>query len=559
MTDTSRTDLDEFLGAPPERPWRKRLIWAGGAAILLALIFLLSRCFAGEAEAGYATQEVRRGSLTVTVSATGNLAPTNEVQVGSEQSGLITDVYVENNDRVVKGQPLARLDTARLNDTITQNQAALASAQASVAQANATAVQARANVNRLEEVYRLSGGKVPSRVELDTGRAENQRAAAGVRAAQAQVAQARAVLSSAQTNLSKATIYSPVTGVVLSRQIDPGQTVAASFTAPVLFAIAEDLSRMKLEVKVDEADVGQVRAGQRATFTVDAYPGRTFPARIERVDVGANASNASGSTNAASTAAGAVVAYTAELSVQNPELILRPGMTATAEIVTTEKRNVLLVPNAALRYSPEREAASARNQRGGVTGVLAPPRGRGGRGGRGEREVAIGRGSRQTVYTLGADGEPSRIRVVVGESNGSETEVTGSGIRQGLAVITGRLAPGQTQQPGGRRGRDKEARGADSKTPDRVAAPSAAAPAPGPVARQAPAPGRPAAPAASPAPVVAVVAPPEGGGGRMRDMNPEQRRLYMESLSPEERAAMRERRRARRAARGEGEAPPDGR
>src|SRR5690606_33098083 len=148
-------------------------------------------------------------------------------------------------DRVVKGQPLARLDTSRLRDTIVQNEAALASAQAQVAQAEASAVQARANLARLEEVHRLSGGKVPSQTELDTGRAENLRAQAGVRAAQAQVAQARAALSSAQTNLSKATIYSPVTGVVLSRSVDPGQTVAASFQAPVLFTIAEDLAQMK--------------------------------------------------------------------------------------------------------------------------------------------------------------------------------------------------------------------------------------------------------------------------------------------------------------------------
>ena len=273
-SSATQAELDAFLGAEAERPWRKRGLWIGAAILLLLGILLLSQCFAGESAGGYVTEDVRRGELTVTISATGNLQPTNKVEVGSEQSGLVTDVYVDNNDRVVRGQPLARLDTSRLRDTIVQNEAALASAQAQVAQAQASAVQAQANLNRLEEVYRLSGGKVPSQTELDTGRAENQRAAAGVRAAQAQVSQARAALSSAQTNLSKATIYSPVTGVVLSRQIDPGQTVAASFQAPVLFTIAEDLAQMQLEVKVDEADVGQVKDGQRATFTVDAFPGR---------------------------------------------------------------------------------------------------------------------------------------------------------------------------------------------------------------------------------------------------------------------------------------------
>jgi len=311
-------ELDAFLGAPAAKPWYKRPAYIVAAVAAVLVVLLLSRCFTGTATAGYATEEVRRGNLRVTVSATGNLLPTDQVEVGSEQSGLVDQVYVDNNDRVVKGQPLARLDPARLQDTLAQTQAGLAAAQAQVAQANATAVQARANLARLEEVWRLSGGKVPSRVELDTGRAESQRAAAGVRAAQAQVAAARAQVSSAQTNLGKATIYSPVTGVVLSRQVDPGQTVAASLSAPVLFVIAEDLGRMRLEVKVDEADVGQVKEGQRATFTVDAFPGRVFPARITRVDVGANASG-SGSTGAtASGAAGNVVELAPDLYLDVP-------------------------------------------------------------------------------------------------------------------------------------------------------------------------------------------------------------------------------------------------
>ncbi|WP_114954775.1 efflux RND transporter periplasmic adaptor subunit [Sphingosinicella terrae] len=440
-------NLDDFLGAPPARPWWRRPKWILAALGLVALLFLLSRCFAGEAGGGYATETARRGNLTVTVSATGNLQPTNQVEVGSEQSGLVTQVFVDNNDRVTVGQPLARLDTSRLQDTIVQAQAGLAAAQAQVATAEASAAQARANLARQEEVFRLSGGRVPSETELDSARAENRRAIAGVRAAQAQVAQARAQLSSAQTNLSKATIYSPVTGVVLSRQIDPGQTVAASFQAPVLFTIAEDLAAMELEVRVDEADVGQVSEGQRATFTVDAYPGRTFEAQVNRVDVGANASGtASGSTASATT--GSVVAYTAALSVQNPELLLRPGMTATAEIVTTERRNVLLVPNAALRFSPEQGTGQ---QKSGVTSVLVP-RGPRGMRGRPERQVSIGRGSRQTIYVVSADGNPQPVQVVVGESDGSQTEIVGGDLRPGMEVITARLAAGQTQDRGSRRG-----------------------------------------------------------------------------------------------------------
>lgn len=443
-TKVSQSELDDFLGVKPEKRWKK---WAGYGAIALvglAAIFFLWRAFSKDDSPQYATSRLERGALTVTVSATGNIEPTNKVEVGSEQSGLITDVYVQNNDRVRKGQLLARLDPARLQDAVVQADAGLASATASVAQSNATLVQAQANLARLEEVARLSGGKVPSKTELDSGRAEQQRAVANLRASQAQVAQARAQLSSAKFNLSRSYIYSPVTGVVLSRQVEPGQTVAASFNAPVLFVIAEDLSKMQLEVKVDEADVGQVDKGQRAAFTVDAYPGRNFPARIERVDVGANATGSSGSSSSASSssaagAAGSVVAYTAILSVENPELILRPGMTATAEIVTSEKKNVLLVPNAALRFSPDRASGGGSQ---GVTSILVPrgPR----RGNRAEREVGIGRGSQRVLYILDADGQPQPIQVTTGESNGSMTEVTGQNIKPGMEVITGQMAAGSS-------------------------------------------------------------------------------------------------------------------
>ena len=548
-----RKELEVFLGAPPPRPWYRRPVYLVGLVVLVLLLLLLSRCFMGNAPAGYATEPVRRDSLRVTVSATGNLQPTNEVQVGSEQSGLITQVFVDNNDRVAAGQPLARLDTARLNDALVQAQAQLASAEAQVATAEASAAQARATLARQEEVYRVSGHRVPAETELDTARADARRGVAGVRAAQAQVRQARAQVSSAQTNLSKATIYSPVNGVVLSRQIDPGQTVAASFQAPVLFTIAEDLSRMKLEVRVDEADVAQVHQGERATFTVDAYPGRTFPARVTRIDVGANASGSTTSGSSASnatSATGSVIAYTAVLAVDNPNLELRPGMTATAEIVTSERQNVLLVPNAALRWSPERDADNAKA--GGVTSVLVPRIGRRGRGG--GREVSIGRGSRQTVYVLGADGNPQAVQVVVGESNGSETEITGGDLREGQEVITSRLAPGQTQDKAERRRRGGQGReGGGNQVQGNTAVPAApppAAPAPQPGAAPTAPPQaapRSGGPQATPAPG----APPD-----LRAMTPEQRRAYFQSLTPEQRAQLRERRRQQG---GGGGPPPDGR
>ncbi len=251
--------------------------------------------------------------------------------------------------------------------------------------------------------------------------------------------------------MSKAFIKSPVNGQVLSRQIEPGQTVAASLNAPVLFTIAEDLSQMRLEVKVDEADVAQVKKGQKATFLVDAFPGRTFPATIERVDVGANAttsgsSSSSSSTTSATTTSG-VVAYTARLTVSNGDGLLRPGMTATADIITMQKKNVLLVPVAALRFSPDRKAAASG---GGLTSVLAPrPMRRGGN--RADREATIGRGSQQTVYVVGEAGDnPEPVKITVGESNGSQAEVIGGKLPEGTQVVIGQFAAGADASSGNR-------------------------------------------------------------------------------------------------------------
>jgi HlyD family secretion protein len=441
-TGADQRAIEALLGGPTRSPWRRRLIYAAGAVLLIILVLVGFRLFNPKPDASYAAQPAKRGDLTVTVSATGNLQPTNEVQVGSEQSGLVTSVFVDNNDRVQKGQALARLDTSRLTDATTQARATLAAAQAQVATAQASEAQSKANIARLEEVWRISRGQVPSKTELDAGRADYQRAVAGVQSARAQVQQARAQLSSAETNLRKATIYSPVDGVVLSRQVDPGQTVAASLQAPVLFSIGEDLARMDLEVRIDEADVAQVDDGQKATFTVDAFPGKTFPAQVGRVDVGANASGSttssasSTSSSSSGSSSNTVIAYTAVLNVNNSALQLRPGMTATAAIVTAERRNVLLIPNAALRFRPG-DGGQRAGRPGGVTGVLMARPNR--RGNRAQREVAIGRGASQTIFVLQNE-KPEPITVTVGETDGTMTEVVGGELKPGMQVITGRLS-----------------------------------------------------------------------------------------------------------------------
>lgn len=434
MTDASTPiDVDEFLGASD----RKRLPrWAkwGGIALAIILLLLIARSlFGGAPPASYATVDVKRGDMRVHVTATGNLAPTNEVSVGSELSGLIDKVFVQENDRVVKGQALAQIDPEKLTDAIHRSEAAVNSARASVAQSQATVAQTQATLARQEEVARVSGGKVPSKAELDSARADYQRAVANLSVARANVDSAMAQLSTDRTNLAKATIRSPVTGVILSREIEPGQTVAASFNTPTLFLIAEDLSAMELEVKVDEADVGQVKEGQSATFTVDAWPGETFPATIKRVNVGSN----NASTSTASTAgASSVVSYGAVLTVANEDLRLRPGMTATASITTSEEKNVLLVPNAALRFQPRNPKALAQPPGGGALMPIGMGRGRR----PSTQDVQIGRGSRQTVYTLGDKGKLTPHSVIVGSTNGTDTIVTTDTLKPGMKVVTGELA-----------------------------------------------------------------------------------------------------------------------
>jgi HlyD family secretion protein len=339
---------------------------------------------------------------------------------------------------VTAGQPLALIDPEQIDAQIRAGQATLAANAAAVNQARATVSEANAQLARLEEVYRLSNGRVPSATELQTGRANSQRAVAQLRVAEANVQAARAQLAQSQTQRARAIIRSPVSGVVLARAVDPGQTVAASFNTPTLFVIAEDLTQMKLEVAIDEADVGQVKVGQGAEFTVDAFPGRTFPATITRVDLGSNltVSAASSSTTTTTTSTtGQVVSYAADLSVANPSGQLRPGMTATADITTSRKGNVLLVPNAALRFRP---GAGSGGAPGGIAGAIIP-RGRRG-GGQGQRTATVGRGAHQTVYVQGPDGQPQPVDVVTGDTNGQMTEITGGALRPGQQVITGQLA-----------------------------------------------------------------------------------------------------------------------
>jgi HlyD family secretion protein len=390
-------------------------------ATVLIIVALLYLSFSNRNNAKlpqYQTAPAAMGTLVVKVSATGNLQPTNQVDVGSELSGIVDKVFVDDNDHVKQGQELARLDLSKLQDAVAKSRANLASTEALVQQAQATVAEARANLARLKQVEILSGGKVPSKSEMATAEANLKRAEANEASARASVTQARASLQSDETNLAKAHIRSPIDGVVLARQVEPGQTVAASFQAPVLFKLAEDLSKMELQVDVDEADVGRVQVGQKAVFTVDAWPGRQYPATITRVGYGSQVKDG-------------VVSYPAMLQVANTDLSLRPGMTATAEITTLTRENVLLVPNAALRFTPPTTAAAQPKSRGSVLSALMP---RPPRSQTQTKQTPVA-GGKQRIWVL-RDGQAVPIEVQTGPTNGRVTEIVGGDLRAGMEVIT---------------------------------------------------------------------------------------------------------------------------
>ena len=422
-TASPQEDIESYLDTGKPRKWyRRKRVWAG-IVVLILLLFALSRCMGEEPKPNYVTAEVASRSLDLTVTATGNLRPTNQVEVGSEISGRIDRILVDVNDQVVRGQVLAIINTDVIQDQIDQNRASLNAARAQIAQAQATLSADSAQLERLREVERLSGGRVPSDAELEQAIAAVRRGQAAVASARANASAVEAQLSTAQTQSQRAVIRAPVSGVVLARQVEPGQTVAASFNTPTLFVIAENLATMQLRVNLDEADVGQVEEGQRATFTVDAYPGRRFPALVERVDL---ASNTVAQTQQQSAQQGqSVVSYEARLTVDNPQGLLRPGMTATATIATQSTGNRLLVPNAALRFEPESE-----DEGGGIFGNPNI-------GLNQETEASIGIGSRQTVYVVESDGSLRGIEVVTGQSDGRFTVVSSEELKRGMKVVTG--------------------------------------------------------------------------------------------------------------------------
>jgi HlyD family secretion protein len=405
------------LDATGPRPSRRRLVVDGAiGAALVALVGWLAALGGSGSDVRYVTEPVLRGNLTVIVTATGSVQPTKHVDISSELSGTVRKVLVDFNSVVKVGQVLAELDTDKLAATVESSRARVAAAKAKVEEARATMVEKERDLARKSD---LAKRNVISTLDLDTARAAHDRAMAALASARADVGVAEAELKLNEANLAKAKIVSPINGVVLKRDVDPGQTVASSLQAPVLFTIAEDLRQMEVQVDVDEADVGKVKEGQRATFSVDAYPAKKFSAQIRELRYGSEVVQG-------------VVTYKAVLSTDNAELLLRPGMTATAEIAVQHVEHALLIPNAALRFAPPMQAEPGKGN--GLLQKLLP--------GRPRFRPATKREDNDTSRTVWIlrDGLPTAIAIGIGASDGKHTVVLTGDLSEAHAVIVNAVA-----------------------------------------------------------------------------------------------------------------------
>jgi HlyD family secretion protein len=407
MSDNS---IEETLGLG--RPKLAVAKWAGYAAIALVVLaagwYVLVRPNAGSA-IHYVTSQASMASFEVIVTATGSIEPTNLVEISSELSGTVREVMVDYNDVVDVGTVLAELDTTKLEAQVAVQRASVEAAEARMAMAQAELDNVR---ERFQRTFELNARGFSSAEELSSLETELIRAEAELQYSVAEQSLAEANLTLHQTELDQACICSPIRGVVLDRDVDAGQIVAASLSAPILFTVAEDLTQMELRVDIDEADIGFVSVGNSATFTVDAYDDRTFPAEIADIRF------------APETIDG-VVTYKAILAIDNTEMLLRPGMTATAEVVVAEVTEALSVPNTALRYVPP-AALNEADERSGLLGMLIPDSGP-------DANVADAR----SVWVL-REGEAVEIAVQTGLSNGVLTEIVQGEIEAGDLVITDR-------------------------------------------------------------------------------------------------------------------------
>jgi len=421
----------------------KRRLYIVLALVIAAAAFGTWRWQAGDAKPKlqFETGKVEQGTIVAKVTASGTLSAIVTVQVGSQVSGRIAALFADFNSPVKKGQLIAKIDPPLFQASVDQARANLAAAQGNLAKAKVQAVDARRQYQRQKE---LAARQLNAQADLDTAQATADGADAQVTASEGTVAQTRAALRSAEVNLAYTNILSPTSGTVISRNVDVGQTVAASLQAPTIFVIAEDLAKMQVDTSVSEADVGRLKAGMPASFTVDAYPGEVFRGQVRQI------------RNAPQTVQN-VVTYDAVIDVDNPGFKLKPGMTANVTFVYAQKDDVLKVPNAALRFRPppallgDGKGGGA----GGRPGAGGAPGAAGGTGG-GQRPGGAGgrpgeAPERRTVWTLRND-KPEAEKIKTGISDGSFTEVVEGALKAGELVITDALGAGSPNLQNLRRG-----------------------------------------------------------------------------------------------------------
>jgi HlyD family secretion protein len=385
-----------------QKRWKK-IFWGSILLGIIAAVSLYMLKYNENEKTAYITVPLKTQDLTTTVSATGNLEPTNTVDVGIEVSGTVDDVLVDYNDRVHSGQILARLDTTRLTAAVTSSQAILMKSQANEQSAKVAVDNAAVENDRVHTMYTSTQGNYPSRKEMQSSSMMLLQAKASLAAAKAQVAQSTAQLKSDNDNLRKAVVVSPIDGIVLARKVEPGQTVVASMQTPILFTLAEDLTKMKAIVSVDEADIGGVKEGQEVRFNVDAFPNREFKGKI--IQLRLNSAVVSG-----------VVTYEAVVQVDNSDLQLRPGMTASASIITDTLKNVTIIPNAALRFSPPQSNDDTKKKK--------------------KKHALEETDKGENVWIL-KNGIPAKVKVKIGKTDGISSVVTASSLKMGDLLITG--------------------------------------------------------------------------------------------------------------------------
>ncbi|MCT7650831.1 efflux RND transporter periplasmic adaptor subunit [Aliarcobacter butzleri] len=405
--------LEELESFSSKKRINRKFIYIA-IAIISFLAIVLFFIFNGNDKSNkieYITKKVTQGDLSVVVSTTGNLNPTNSVEIGIEVSGTLKEIFVDFNDEVKAGQILAKIDTVKLQSQVDSSTAALAIAVANQKESQVLLNNKKTLYDRTLNMYKNSGGKYPSKNELDDTRFSYEAAIESLEAAKAKVLQAQSNLKTDKQNLEKASVKSSIDGIVLNREVEVGQTLAATMSAPKLFTIAKDLTNMDLIVSIDEADVADIKKDLPVTFTVDAYPNKVFNGKVKQVRLNPVDTNG-------------VVTYETVVSVDNEDLLLKPGMTATAKIITKESKNKLLIPNGALRFKPKMQ-----EQKNGGVNLVGPNMNR-------PANVArdLSKKELSPIFIL-ENNQPKRVMVKVLDSDGKLTSIESEELKVNDEVI----------------------------------------------------------------------------------------------------------------------------